>query len=99
MRPWMEREGFWQLDLYRVMINEFDVEKPQDFLSMDKDTYGELTHRAKQQGLMAQKVKYLDAVYHGKTAANVEKRKAAARKKKDEKLENQFQERKAARQS
>ncbi len=32
----------------------------------------------------------LNAVYHGKTTASVEKIKAASRKKKEEKLENQF---------
>ncbi len=46
-------------------------------------------HRAKQEGSMTQKVEYLEAVYHGKTAANIEKRKVAARKK-EEKLENEF---------
>eukprot|EP00490_Sorites_sp_Unknown_P022985 CAMPEP_0114657888 /NCGR_PEP_ID=MMETSP0191-20121206/14749_1 /TAXON_ID=126664 /ORGANISM="Sorites sp." /LENGTH=355 /DNA_ID=CAMNT_0001878463 /DNA_START=391 /DNA_END=1458 /DNA_ORIENTATION=+ len=64
LEPWMRKKGFWQRDLLNIFI-EYDILKPSDLNSLDKDDFKEMLKEAKSKGLMKKAALALKSQYNG----------------------------------
>lgn len=87
LEKWLRANEIWQIDLFDMMVDEYQIYSVEDFNEYKEDDedgewVDDFLLRAKQCGVMGQKVKYLEKLCGRRKNVNKKKKKKQAPKKK-----------------